>query len=321
MLNFNQLRAFYHAAKSQNFTQAAKELFVSQPAVTAQIKSLENICNLALFRKKGRKLYLTNEGRVLYEHVCKIFEYEKTIEKVINDMQKLTVGMLRVGTTKTYAQFVMPGLISHFHKTYPHVKIIMNEGSSQDMILDLLELINDVAVISKVITREEVSFIPFRREELSLVVSPFHHLASCESISFEQLAREPIIMKEAGSGTRKEVNALFAANGCFPNILMESSNTELIKHLVQMGEGVTFLVNVAVAQEIADKKLTTVQLRGFQCSLDVNIAYLKKQPLSPPAQAFVDMLETLGACDVLPQNIGALMGKILASRYTSCEHG
>ncbi len=101
MLNFNQLRAFYHAAKSQNLTQAARELFVSQPAVTAQIKSLENVCNLALFRKKGRKLYLTNEGRVLYEHVCKIFEYEKTIEKVINDMQKLIVGMLRVGTTIT----------------------------------------------------------------------------------------------------------------------------------------------------------------------------------------------------------------------------
>ncbi|MGA7492767.1 MAG: LysR family transcriptional regulator [Syntrophobacteraceae bacterium] len=314
MLNFNQLRAFYHAAKSQNFTQAARELFITQPAVTAQIKSLERTCNLALFKKKGRKLYLTYEGRILYEHVCKIFEYEKTIENAMNGMLKLSVGMLRVGTTKTYARFLMPSLLSHFLKVYPNIKIALNEGSSQDMILDLLEFKNDVAVTSKVISKEEVSFTPFRREELILILSPSHPLAAYRSISFEQLAREPILMKESGSGTRQAVNELFEVNKCVPNILMESGNIELIKQLVMQREGVSFLVGVGVAQEISDKKLTTVQLNGHRPSLDVYIAYLKNQQLSPPAQAIVDMLEQLRTGDAPPQDIGTLVGTILATK-------
>lgn len=314
MLNLNQLRTFYHAARSQNFTQAARELYITQPAVTAQVRSLEKICRLTLFRKKGRNLYLTYEGRILYDHVCKIFEYEKTIEKAINGMLKLTEGMLRIGTTKTYARFLMPSLISHFLKVYPNIKITVNEGTSQDMILDLLQFKNDVAVVSKVINKEEVSFTPFRREELLLILSPAHPLAAYKSISFEQLAKEPILMKESGSGTRLAVNELFEANNCVPNILMESGNIELIKQLVMQGEGVTFLVGVGVTQEISDKKLATVQIKGYRPSIDVYIGYLKNQPLSPPAQALVDMLEQLCTNDAAPPDIGTVVGTILATK-------
>lgn len=314
MLNFNQLRAFYHAGKSQNFTQAARELFITQPAITAQIRSLESTCDLTLFRKKGRKLYLTNEGRILYEQVCKIFEYEKAIEKTIKGMLNLSVGILRVGTTKTYARYLMPSLVSHFLRVYPDIKIVVNDGSSQDMILDLLECRNDVAVMSKVIAREELSFTPFRREELVLILSPAHPLAACNAISFEQLAKEPIIMKELGSGTRKEVDALFEANKRSPNILMESGNIELIKQLVMRGEGISFLVYAAVAEEISGKKLATVRIKGYRASLDVNIAYLKNQQLSLPAHAFVEMLEQLRTGDTPPYDIGTLVGSILATK-------
>ena len=147
-----------------------------------------------------------------------------------------------------------------------------------------------------------------------LILSPSHPLAAHESISFEQLAREPILLKETGSGTRKEVNALFEANNCVPNILMESGNTELIKQLVMQGEGLAFLVNVAVAQEISDKKLATVRLKGHNPSLEVFIAYLKNQQLSPPARALVDMLEQLRTGDTPPHDIGTLVGKILATK-------
>jgi len=314
MLNFNQLRTFYHAAKSQNFTQAANELYITQPAVTAQIKSLESICKLTLFRKKGRNLHLTYEGRVLYDHVCKIFEYEKAIEKAINGMLNLTEGRLRIGTTKTYARFLMPSLISHFHKVYPNIKIVVNEGPSQEMILELLQLKSDVAVVSKGVNKEEVSYIPFRREELRLIVSPAHPLAAWKRVSFEQVSREPILMKELGSGTRQAVDELFEARKCVPNILMESGNIELIKQLVMQGEGVSFLVGVAVAREIAEKKLATIELKGHRPSVDVHIVYLKNQPLSPPARALVDMLEQLRTNDAVPPDIGSVVGKILATK-------
>ena len=112
MLNFNQLRIFYHAAKNLNFTAAARDLFITQPAVTAQIKLLEEYCELKLFRKKGRGVYLTDEGSALFEYTKHVFDYEKEIEFAIEEMRELKRGILRLGTTKTYARYFMPFLLT-----------------------------------------------------------------------------------------------------------------------------------------------------------------------------------------------------------------
>ena len=235
MLNLNQLRVFYHAAKHLNFTRAAAALFITQPAVTAQVKSFEAFCSLKLFKKRGRKIYLTDEGQALFEYADKIFKYEKEIEGAIEDMKDLKRGVLRLGTTKAYARYFMPSLISSFHKAYPDIKINLDEGSSRDMIYSLLDFKNEVAVIAKAVDHPDVSFIPFSKEEMAVIIAPDHHLAGKSKISFEELAREPFIMKETGSGTRKRVEELFGRLACEPNVLMETSNTEFIKQLVQRG--------------------------------------------------------------------------------------
>jgi DNA-binding transcriptional LysR family regulator len=126
-------------------------------------------------------------------------------------------------------------------------------------------------------------------------------------------------MKENGSGTRKLVEELFAKEKCSPNILMETSNTEFIKQLVQRGEGVSFLVREAVVAELKDKSLIDMPLKGRKIFLDVSIAYLKGQVLSPPARAFVDTLTKLRSEDIDPMGIGALMMRILAQRRQAAE--
>jgi len=319
MLNFNQLRIFYHAAKNLNFTAAANDLFITQPAVTFQIKSFEEYCNLKLFKKKGRKVYLTDEGKTLYEFAEKIFRYEKEIESAIDDMRELKRGLLRLGTTKAYARYFMPLMISTFHKNFPNIKIQLNEGSSAEMIYSLVDFKIEVAVIAKAIEHPEVKFIPFSKEEMTLIVAPDHPLAQKKAISFKELEQEPFIMKENGSGTRKLVEEIFAKEKCSPNNLMETSNTEFIKQLVQRGEGVSFLVREAVASEIEEKSLIEMPLKGRKFFLEVSIAYLKDQVLSPPARAFVDTLTKLRAEDINPMGIGALMMRILAQRRQAAE--
>ena len=314
MLNFNQFRVFYYAAKNLNFTAAAGELFITQPAVTAQIKSFEEFCNLKLFKKKGRRIYLTDEGRSLYQYAAKIFKFEKEIEAAIDDMRELKRGILSLGTTKAYARYFMPLMITTFHQNYPQIKIQLNEGSSLDMIHGLLDFKIEVAIIAKAEDNPEVHFFPFSQEEMALIVAPRHPLAKKKKISFADLAGVPFIMKEKGSGTRKLVEELFDIEGCTPDILMETSNTEFIKQLVQRGEGVSFVVKEAVAAELKEKMLTTVPLRGPKVYLDVNIAYLKDQVLSPPARAFVDTLIGLKSEDMHPMGIGLLMAKILSQR-------
>lgn len=313
MMNLNQLRVFYEAARSGSFTGAARKLCITQPAVTAQMKALEDQCNLKLFKKKGRRLFLSDEGGTLYEYTRKIFEYEKEVEDVIEEMRKLKRGILRLGTSKAYARYFMPFLISSFHEAFPHIMVHLDEGSSFDIIRSLVDLKNEVAVIAKVKEEPGVTFLPFKRDRLVLILAPTHPLAKRKSVSVEQLADDPMIMKEAGSGTRKRVNELFSAKGLAPNVLMETSNTEFIKQLVQRGEGISFLVEEAVAAEIREKRLATVSLAGETPFLDVCIAFLGDQHLSHPAKAFVEMLKKIATPGPQEQGIRKVMTDYLAN--------
>ncbi len=312
MLNFNQLRVFYHAAKNESFTSAAQELFISQPAITAQIKALEENTDLKLFKKKGRNIFLTDQGKTLLEYVKKVFSYEIEIENAISDMKTLNLGILRLGTTKAYARYFMPFLIVNFHKIFPKIRIHLDEGSSDDMINSLLEFKNELAVIAEVREHPDITFIPFSQEEMVLILPPEHPWTKRDSIHFKELVQEPIIMKETGSGTRKIVNTTFKKHGYVPDILVETSNSEFIKQLVQRGEGISFLVKPVVNQELKENKLATVQIVGEKMYLDVSVAYLKKQPISPPAREFLVNMSKLQSAENPTLGIGALMGKILS---------
>lgn len=311
MLNLNQLRFFYEAARTQNFSEAAKKLFVSQPAVTAQIKQFEDQTNLKLFKKRGRKIYLTDEGKTLFEYVKAIFDYELQVEHVIEDMKELKRGILRLGTTKTYARYFMPLILSNFCEKYPQVKIFLGEGSSLVIMQSLLDFQNEIALIANVDNNPRIHFTPFSQEELVLILAVNHPLGGKQSIKIEELAREPLIMKETGSATRKIINDLFAGKGLSPNILMETGNTEFIKQVVQRGEGVSFLVRSAVVTELNEKNLIERPIRGEKLVLTVNIAHLKGQELSRAAQTFLEMLLSYRPHKGPDENIRAIMDHML----------
>lgn len=316
MLNFNQFRIFYYAAKNLNFTRAARELFISQPAVTVQIKAFEAYCGLKLFKKRGRRIWLTSEGRALFDYAKTVFAVEKEIENTLDDMRKLKRGILKIATTKAYARYFMPLMLSSFHAKYPDIKIELNEGSSLDMTRSLLDFKNEVGIIAKAGDVPGIRLIPFSREEMVMVLAPDHPWGQRESISLKELAAEPFIMKEVGSGTRRLVDRLFAKKQYRPNILMETSSTEFIKQLVQRGDGVSILVKAAVAAELKERKLATIVLDGPTHYLDVSIAYLKDQPLSLPANAFIDILKKIKPDPNLssPEGIGMILARMLVQR-------
>jgi len=314
MLNFNQLRIFYHAARNLNFTAAARDLFITQPAVTAQIKLLEEHCELKLFRKKGRGVYLTDEGQTLFKYTKHVFDYEKEIELAIEEMRELKRGVLRLGTTKTYARYFMPFLLTRFHQTYSDIRIHLDEGSSQAMVQSLIDFKNEIVIIAKILSHPGVRFLPLSREAIVAIAHPEHPLARKTAVTTKELARERIIMKEGGSGTRHLIDDLFARANITPNIAMETGNTEFIKMEVQRGEGIAFLVESAVLLELEQGLLTSLNIHDQTLCLDVSVAYLEDQKLSPPARAFLDSLSNLSGGDVPALGIGALMAKIRAHR-------
>jgi len=321
MLNFNQFRIFYCVAKRLNYTRAAADLFISQPAVTAQMKAFEEYCGFKVFKKKGHKNWLTDEGQTLFKYAKNIFGLEKDIEGVIDDMRQLKRGVLRIGTTKAYARYFMPLMLSTFHRKFPHIKIELNEGSSHDMALSLLEFKNEVAVIAKTSNIEGLQYIPFSQEEMVLVAAPDHPFTRHEAIRFKMLAEVPFIMKDRGSGTRRLVDDLFEQHGCQADILMEVSNSEFIKELVHRGDGVSLLVRESTAAEVAEGKLTAIPINDENPYLDVSICYLADQHLSPSASAFVTTLKQLqSGREVTHQGIGEYMAKISA-QYRKKQKG
>ena len=216
-INLNQLRAFFLAARERSITKAAESLYVTQPAVTMQIKSLEQDLEVKLFRKYGKSLELTGAGHALFGYAEKIFEIVEEMEYVLKGHATSAHGSLTIGTTRSFARHLMPGLLSRFQKRFPKVKVILKVGSSQEVADGVLDFTYDVGTIGRLPYKSRLNVIPYSREEFSLVVSPQHRFAKCEAVSLGELENEPIIIRENGSGSRYAILSLLSSHGVNPS--------------------------------------------------------------------------------------------------------
>lgn len=290
MMNFNQLRAFHEVAKTLNFSAAARNLHVSQPAVTAHVRALEDTLGVKLFRKRGRRVVLSETGALLLRDTREVFELEKKMERTIDEVRHLERGMLKIGTTKTYARHLMPPLMTRFHSTFPNVRMILDEGSSLDMCRSLLELRNELAVVARVGECHGITFVPFRREEIAVFASATHPLTKRDGICFRELADQPVIMREEGSGIQDLILRCFESRDLAPNVLVETSNVEFIREMVERGDAVSFLVRSAMTEDLKRGGIREIPIIDEDLTLEVNIAYLDDPHLSPAAVAFLSIL-------------------------------
>ena len=313
MINLNQLRAFYTVAKYNSFTIAAEKLFISQPAVTAQIKLFENYHDMKLFNKQGRKLFLTLPGKLLFEKAEHIFGIEDEVETILTQMKELNQGLLEIGCTKAYAKHIMPSIISVFHRAYPNIKIILEEGSSMAMINSLRDFKNEVVVVAQMeVNDSRIQFIPFSQEEIVVVLPVNHPLIRKNELEFCDIVMEPVILKGEGSGTRKRILELYKKYNAVPNVFMESNNTEFIIDLLERGEGISFLVKPSIDHKVKEKKLASRKIKNTQIFLDVSFAYLKNTPLSPAGKAFYQVVKNSFVEESSRGGIGSIMAKIFA---------
>lgn len=313
MINLNQLRAFYFVAKYSSYTVAAEKLFISQPAVTAQIKLFEQGNDLKLFNKHGRKFILSHIGKTLFEKAETIFNIEAQVESILAQRKGLNQGLLEIGCTKAYAKHIMPSIISTFHKAYPNIKVILEEGSSMAMINSLRDFKNEVVVVAPMeVTDSRIQFVPFSQEEIVIVLPVNHPLNQKTELEFQDIAAEPVLMKGKGSGTRKKILDLYKAHGTTPNVFMESNNTAFIIDLVERGEGISFLVKHSIELKVAENKLTFRKLKDTALFLDISLGFSRKKPFSPAARAFYDVVKNSFLEPSSKGDIGSIMARILA---------
>jgi len=302
-LNLKQLEAFYLVVKKKSFTRAAEELNVTQPAVTIQVKSLEKSLNLRLIQQVGKKIQLTESGEFLYQYAEKIFDLVSDANEKMRDFKKLMRGTLRIGTTKNYARYIMPSLLSEFQRRFPGIKVILDEGNSEDMAKSVLERKNELALISQLNLDRKIKSLFFSTVEFVLVVSPEHRFSQRKSISLRELNGEPVILREKGSGSRAAILRKFQEYGIWPSVIIEASSLDFIVGYVKQNKGVSFMFEPDIKEELERGTLKVIFIEEGNIIFFTDIIYHSEKTLSPPGQAFLSVVNELKRELVLPTAI------------------
>jgi len=289
-INLNHLRIFYYAAKEKNLTKAAEALFVTQPAVTMQIKALEHYLETALFRKRGKFLELTDQGSMLFNYAEKIFSIVDEMEHTLKGYSSLADGTLIIGTTRSFARHLMPRLLSRYQEKFPDIKVSLEVGSSSEIAEGVAKFKYDLGIIGRIPLPGKVKAVPYTPEEFCLVVSPDHRFAKRGIVSCRDLQNEPIIIREPGSGSRHFMLSFLASHGVKPSVLVEAGSVEFIKEYIIQGRGISFLYKPEIQLEAKMGLLKPLELVEGPISIQTVIVVPDGVTLSPPSRAFLDVV-------------------------------
>ncbi|MBM4349320.1 MAG: LysR family transcriptional regulator [Deltaproteobacteria bacterium] len=302
-MNLKQLEAFYLVVRRGSCTRAAEELNVTQPAVTIQIKSLEKSLNMKLLEFLGRKVQLSEAGELLYQYAEKIFDLVGDADEKMKDFKKLMRGTLRIGTTKNYARYLMPSLLPTFQRKFPRIKVILDEGNSEELARSVLEGKNELAFISQLNLDRSIKHLFFSTVEFVLVASPEHRFSKRQSISIRELNGEPVILREKGSGSRAAILRKFQEYGIWPSVILEASSLDFIMGYVKQNRGVSFMFEPDIKEELERGTLKVIPIEEGNIIFFTDIIYHSEKSLSPPAQAFLEIVKELKKELPLPKGI------------------
>lgn len=296
MITLNQLRIFVKVAELQHVTRAAEELNLTQPAVTAQMRALERAFGVDLIEPVGRRIRLTDAGRIFYDGARQVLLHVEVLEHAMDDVAHLRSGHLAVGATLSIGEYLLPQLLASLKQQYPRVQtsaLIANTATIEERLLDYSL---DLGLVEWEITSEELEVIPWIRDELVVIVPPNHPwLASGESepasITVDQLVQEPFVAREVGSGTRALTERQLGPAAAKLNIVLELNNTNAIKQAVQAGIGVAIMSSALVAGEVQRGQLCQLRITGLDLGRYFSLVYRKGRSISPPAQAFIRLIQ------------------------------
>jgi len=259
-----RLKVFYTVAQRLNFTKAAEELHISQPAVTKHIKELESQFKVALFDRRGNKVVLSPAGGVLLKHTENILKIYRQIEFDLNQFNETFKGVLHLGSSTSVTQYILPPLLARFHSIHQEVKVELLNGNSEQIEKALLSKNIEMGVVESKSKRREIIYTPFLKDEIVLVCSAKNSLVKKEEIKPEALKNIPLLLREPGSGTLEVITDALKQKGIGLGDLkveMQLGSTEAIKSYLQYSECMAFLSLHAVLKELENGMLKIIEIK------------------------------------------------------------
>ncbi len=288
-----QIQTFIEVARESSVTKAAERLFVTQPAVSMQLRQLEDAFGIALVESAGRNIRLTDAGEAFLVHAVAATGKLKDLEAVMAEHVGLKKGRIHLAVVST-AKYFVPMLLVRFSKLFPGVEVTLNIDNRENVLGMLARNDADLVVMGRAPKTLECEAVPFATNPLSIVSAPDHLLSRRKRLPFSALADFGFVVREQGSGTRAAMERLFAQNEVPLKVVMEMPSNETIKQAVMAGMGLSFLSLRTVRHELAAGHIALVDVTGMPLVGNWYVTHLSQRRLSPAANAFKAFLVEQG---------------------------
>jgi DNA-binding transcriptional LysR family regulator len=291
-MNRNHLALFHAVAEAGSVSAGAEQLHISQPAVSKQLGELEEMLEMRLFDRLPRGVRLTEAGKLLANYARKITILENDADHALAELRGLKRGRLFIGASTTIGGYLLPNVLIRFHQTHPGIDVTVETGNTAVIQAALLEGRLELGFTEGDRGPEDLETTVFHKDELVVIAPTGHRLLAKEGgITARELSREPLIMREIGSGTREVIEAAFKRKKIALKPAMSLGSTEAIKRVVGGGMGLAIVSRLAVAAELHSYLLGMIPLADLKIMRPLHQQHLRSRTLGPTAEAFLRMIK------------------------------
>jgi len=286
----HQLNVFGMVARHKSMTEAARQLHMTQPAVSIQIKQLQQAVDIPLVEVVGRKLYLTEAGEILYQAYQTVDQELESFDAAISQLKGGLKGTLTISSAST-AKYFLPYLLGEFQTRYPQVDIALKVTNRNEVLRHLSQNEYDLAVLTQLPDDKSTTAIPFLDNPLVIGAPYDHPLSKEKNITIDQLKGQPFIYREKGSGTRMMMEEYLNEKDISPKPTMELSTNEAVKQAIRAGIGLSIISELSIANEVSLNQLSVLDMPDFPITTRWYVIYRNNKKLTPVTENFISFLQ------------------------------
>jgi DNA-binding transcriptional LysR family regulator len=290
-MDFDQIHTFLEIVRLKSFSKAAQTCYRTQPAISAQIRQLEQELKTELFERFGSRISLTVAGRIFTEYAEKIMEMRRQAQDAINELEVVPRGELVIAANEATCIYVLPGVFSEYKKQFPAVQLQVNRSYGARVVESVMENVADFGLTQLPIAEKRVQVVDIYRDEIRAVFPSGHPLSDHSSVTSQDVAAFPLLLPKSGM-TRTRLNAWLENVQDSIHVSMELDSTEMMKKFVDAGLGITFIAGSNCREEVSAGKLIALPLAPESMTRRLGLIYRKDKALSKAALGFIQVITT-----------------------------
>jgi DNA-binding transcriptional LysR family regulator len=288
-MDLDQLHTFLEIVRLKSFSKAAQSCFRTQPAVSAQVRQLEQDLNAPLFERLGTKIALTPAGRIFADYAEQILELRRRAQNSINELERIPRGELLIAANEATCIYVLPRVFSEFKKLFPNVQVHVDRSYGSRVVDAVVDNQADFGITQLPVKEKRLQVVKIHSDEIQAIVPIGHPLAGKKQLLAADIAGEPLLLPKSGT-TRSRLNVWMEPVEDEINISMELDSTEMMKRFVLAGLGISFVAEAHCREEVAGRRLVAIPLGPDAMVRTIGLIYRRDKALSKAALGFIEVV-------------------------------